>query len=108
MQGGGVTAAVWLENPDSEKIPALFHVNAEDIGQSMSTCQAFYTEGLSVLAVEYPGYGLSVGSPSEKNVYAAADAAFAFLTENKNVAPSNLVIFRCWRGRGVKTKDGVR
>ncbi len=92
MPNGGVTAAVWLENPDSEKILVLFHGNAEDVGQSMSTYQAFYSKGLSVLAVEYPGYGLSVGSPSEKNVYAAADAAFAFLTENKNVAPSNLVI----------------
>ena len=92
MPGGGVTAAVWLENPDSEKILVLFHGNAEDIGQSMSTYQAFYSEGLSVLAVEYPGYGLSEGSPSEKNLYAAADAAFAFLTADKNVAQSNMVI----------------
>lgn len=92
MPDGGETAAVWLENPGSSKILVFFHGNAEDIGQSMGLFQALYSKGISVLAVEYPGYGPSEGNPSEKNVYAAADAAFTFLTEDKNVAPSNIVI----------------
>lgn len=36
-------------------------------------------EGRALLAIDYPGYGASAGSPSEGSVAAAADAALAWL-----------------------------
>jgi hypothetical protein len=45
-----------------------------------------------VLAYDYPGYGLSAGKPTEKSVYASAEAAYRFLTERRNIAPSDIIV----------------
>lgn len=87
-----VFAALWLENPDAEKTMVCFHGNAEDVGNGIHEYRAFKDAGLSVLCVEYPGYGASPGNPNEKGVYASADAAYEFLTVEKNVAGTNIVI----------------
>jgi hypothetical protein len=85
-------AALWLENPGAEKVLVCFHGNAEDIGHGMAEYRAFRDFGLSVLCVEYPGYGPSDGRATEKGVYAGADAAYEFLTGDKKMAASNIVI----------------
>lgn len=47
--------------------------------------------GLAVLIFDYPGYGQSEGSPTEEGCYAAADAAYAWLTQRH--AADRIVIF---------------
>jgi fermentation-respiration switch protein FrsA (DUF1100 family) len=56
---------------------------------------AGWQEGLgqAVLVFDYPGYGRSAGSPSEAGCYAAADAAYDWLTRTRQVAPQRLLIF---------------
>lgn len=55
----------------------------------------------SVLIFDYPGYGKSEGSPSEQGCYQAADAAYAWLTEKKNYAPSKIILYGGSLGGGI-------
>ena len=96
----GPIAALWLENPESNKVLLYFHGNAEDVGHGFPVYAAFRDAGMSVLCVDYPGYGPSAGAPSEKGVYASADAAHAYLTQTRGVAETNLVVMGLSIGGG--------
>ena len=45
------------------------------------------TTGAGVFLYDYPGYGHSEGSPTEAGCYAAADAAYAWLTDLGRTPP---------------------
>jgi uncharacterized protein len=49
--------------------------------------------GLNLLAFDYRGYGESGGSPSEAGLYRDADAAYRYLTNQRGVPASRIVIF---------------
>src|SRR5262249_32955120 len=49
--------------------------------------------GLSVLIFDYPGYGYSGGKPSESGCYAAADAAYTWLTQVQQVPPERILLY---------------
>jgi len=46
----------------------------------------------SVLIYDYPGYGRSSGSPNEAGCYAAAAAAWDWLTNKQSIAPENIML----------------
>lgn len=52
------------------------HGNGEVIDYWISGVRGFQERGVSVLFVEYPGYGRSTGSPSEQSIRAGMDAAY--------------------------------
>jgi fermentation-respiration switch protein FrsA (DUF1100 family) len=54
-----------------------------------------------VLIIDYPGYGKSEGKPSEKGCYAAADAAYDWLTQTKGVPPKQILLYGGSLGGGV-------
>ena len=54
-----------------------------------------------VLIFDYPGYGKSAGKPSEKGCYAAADAAYDWLTQVKGIPPDQILIYGGSLGGGV-------
>ncbi len=96
----GPVAALWLESTASDKVLVYFHGNAEDLGHGSPVYAAFHDAGMSVLCVEYPGYGPSAGLPSEKGAYASADAAYAYLTQTRGIAETNLVVMGLSIGGG--------
>ena len=53
-----------------------------------------WAEGLnsSVLIYDYPGYGRSTGAASEPTCYAAAEAAWDWLTQEQKIAPSRILL----------------
>ena len=57
--------------------------------------------GRSVLIFDYPGYGQSTGNPSEAGCYAAAEAAYDWLTKTEGVSPFGITIFGESLGGGV-------
>lgn len=57
--------------------------------------------GVSVLIVDYPGYGRSEGRPSEQGCYEAADSAYSWLVEQQGVAPKDMLIYGDSLGGGV-------
>jgi pimeloyl-ACP methyl ester carboxylesterase len=48
---------------------------------------------LAVLVFDYPGYGKSGGTPNEAGCYAAADAAYAWLTDARGVPAGSVLLY---------------
>jgi hypothetical protein len=46
-----------------------------------------------VLIIDYRGYGKSTGRPSERGLYRDADAALAYLLEERNLPRERIVLF---------------
>jgi fermentation-respiration switch protein FrsA (DUF1100 family) len=61
-----------------------------------------------VLIYDYPGYGKSSGRPSEAGCYAAADAAYDFLANDKRVPPGEVVLLGSSLGGAMATDLAVR
>jgi fermentation-respiration switch protein FrsA (DUF1100 family) len=62
----------------------------------------------SVLIFDYPGYGKSAGAPSEAGCYAAALAAYDWLTVTKQIPSDRIVLFGESLGGGVATELAIR
>ena len=75
--------------------PALIfaHGNAERIDVCTGELIPFTALGIGVLLVEYPGYGQSTGTPSQKSVTAAFLAAYDMLAARPDVDPSKIVFY---------------
>ena len=56
---------------------------------------------VAVLLIDYPGFGRSGGQPSEAGLYAAGDAAYDWLVNEKKVPPNRLLIHGLSLGGGV-------
>jgi len=70
----------------------FFHGNAGNLSHRTDILQALARIGTNVLIVGYRGYGKSGGSPSEAGFYQDADAAYAYLAEERGVAPTRLLV----------------
>jgi uncharacterized protein len=64
--------------------------------------------GESVLIFDYPGFGRSAGQPSETGCYAAADAAYRWLVENRKIPPERIVLYGESLGGGVAVEQASR
>jgi fermentation-respiration switch protein FrsA (DUF1100 family) len=95
----------------SEGAPTLvhFHGNGEELADLTALVDVFRRRGLGVLAVEYPGYGLSKKSePSETAIYDTAEVALRDLRENKRVSPASTVLSGQSLGSGVAVEMARR
>jgi len=113
---------VWLQTGDGTRIHAwwfpcsrsagalLFcHGNAGNLSQRTWTVLALIEAlGESVLIFDYPGYGRSEGKPGETGCYAAADAAYDWLTQVQQIPPEKILLFGESLGGGVATDLAVR
>ncbi|MBD2260919.1 alpha/beta fold hydrolase [Pseudanabaena sp. FACHB-2040] len=70
------------------------HGNAGNIGDHLSLASRFQALGLSVLLVDYRGYGLSTGPfPSETRIYEDALTGWHYLIKDRGIAPEQILIF---------------
>ena len=65
----GPIALLHLKAENADKTILYSHGNAEDVSNLTWAFSYFLKEKLSVCAYDYPGYGISPGIPTEKNVY---------------------------------------
>ncbi|MCB1065177.1 MAG: alpha/beta hydrolase [Verrucomicrobiae bacterium] len=86
-------ATFWY-SPSSDKAPVLLwtHGNAEDLGHLGPFFEIFAEQNVGILAIDYPGYGLSEGKPTEPGCYRAVDLAFRHLTHDLGIAADRIVI----------------
>jgi fermentation-respiration switch protein FrsA (DUF1100 family) len=70
----------------------LLHGNAGDVSDRAPLARGLLAYGVSVLLLEYRGYGGSEGSPSEEGVQLDALAGYDFLAERIG-GPENVVVF---------------
>lgn len=71
----------------------FFHGNGEIIDFLPGQIEGFNALGIGVLAVEYPGYGRSQGSPSEESITETALAAYDAVIKRDDVDPSRVIGF---------------
>jgi fermentation-respiration switch protein FrsA (DUF1100 family) len=94
--------AWWLPQPGTAGAVLCCHGNAGNLshwGLVLADLRAGLRQ--SVLMFDYPGYGRSGGRPSEAGCYAAADAAYDWLTQVKGVPPEHILLYGESLGGGV-------
>jgi len=69
------------------------HGNGEDLGHIRPLLVSFREAGISVISYDYPGYGTSTGTPTERGCYAAADAVYRYATETLDHPADELVLY---------------
>jgi hypothetical protein len=104
---------ILIPGADGEKVPCLFlpfrharflfiyfHANAEDLGLCYTFCTIVRDLfQVHMLAVEYPGYGICPGLPSEEGIRANAHAAARFVLETLKWPCDGIKLF----GRSIGT-----
>lgn len=72
---------IFMRNPTkTNKILVYFHGNSEDLAGAYQFFQFFkYRMDVHIIAVEYPGYGVYEGTPSEESVYNDAIRVMEFI-----------------------------
>ena len=105
--GNDEIAVLHLPNPAARFTIWFFHGNAEDLGDLEPFLLGLRDQGYAVFAIDYPGYGLSTGRPTEASVYAAARAARVHLRDVLRVAPERTLIHGRSLGGGPATQMAV-
>jgi pimeloyl-ACP methyl ester carboxylesterase len=97
---GMPVAAYWQSNTHATVALLYSHGNAEDIGDLIELFDAIAQAGIAVLAYDYPGYGLSKGTPNEQSCYETAEKGYSFLTVQQKIKPENIIILGRSLGSG--------
>lgn len=108
IEDGGFVEALHLVNPDARYTLLYSHGNGEDLEMILPVLKEYSRRGYSVLAYEFPGYGRTVGTTSEKSVTAAIDAAYEYLTGQGGVAADRIVVYGRSMGSGPSTDLAAR
>jgi fermentation-respiration switch protein FrsA (DUF1100 family) len=90
----GLSLGAWLVEPAASAWGAVivFNGNAGHRGYRAPLAEALAREGLTVLLLDYRGYGTNAGSPSEAGLRRDADAAVSFVA-GRGFAPERIVYF---------------
>ena len=92
-----------LPKAGSRQTLLFLHGNAGNISHRLDSLHIFHELGLSVLIIDYRGYGLSDGHPHEMGTYADAEAAWEYLINERRLSPRDIIIFGRSLGGGVAT-----
>lgn len=86
----------------------FFHGNAGSIVHRLDWLPMFQQLRLSVLLVDYRGFGASTGSPSEAGTHVDAEAAWRFLTETRGIPAGRIVVMGESLGGAVAARLAAR
>lgn len=76
------------------KIMLFFHGNAEDLGIAHKVLNSMKMHlKITILAVEYSGYGLFAGQKSAESVLDDSLMVYDYLTHDLGVAPKDVILF---------------
>ncbi|MGH7698915.1 MAG: alpha/beta hydrolase, partial [Gemmatimonadales bacterium] len=106
VTSSGTKLVGWFLPPrpaDSGPSVLWFYGNGENIGTIWPVVREFQPPGIAVLVVDYPGYGASGGRTTERGIYEAADAAYAYLLNRPDVARDRIFVY----GRSLGTVAAI-
>lgn len=87
----------------------FFHGNAGNMGHRLQNCAGLYHNlHCNILLIEYRGYGLSEGHPSEEGLYIDAKASLDYLFSRNDVNHSEIVVFGRSLGGAVAIDLAIR
>jgi hypothetical protein len=69
----------WLAPPEARVVTLFLHGNAGNVTHRAGHIQEITAAGSALLVLDYRGYGRSEGRPTEKGLYADAEAAYQHL-----------------------------
>ena len=85
--------AWWVPAPEPRASLLFFHGNAGNISHRLESIAQFHRLGLSVLIVDYRGYGRSEGRPSESGTALDARAAWHWLRNEADSEADEIIVF---------------
>jgi len=85
----------WLPASDASAATVLYlHGNDFNLSSNIEHIARFHRMGFAILAIDYRGYGKSVGDfPSESQVYDDAEAAWDYLMRERRVDPGRAFVY---------------
>lgn len=98
--------AWWVPARTSRGALLFLHGNAGNISHRLDSIEQFHRLGLSVLILDYRGYGRSEGSPSEVGTAHDARAGWRWLHETAGLSPGEIVLFGRSLGAAVAANLG--
>ncbi len=108
VPGGRDTVGLYFAGAADAPTLLHFHGNGEQIADLIALGRALRARGLSFFAMEYPGYGVAEGAPSEQANYAAAEASVQHLQARHAVTRDKLVLQGQSLGTGVAVEMARR
>jgi fermentation-respiration switch protein FrsA (DUF1100 family) len=90
----GVRLSGWFipaENPRGTLL--FFHGNAGNISHRLESIEVFNRLHLNTLIFDYRGFGQSGGKITEQGTYLDAEAAWRYLTEERDIDAAEIVVF---------------
>jgi len=97
---GNTITALYMENATAPYVLLYSYGNGEELDVMQHFMRELREHGWAVMGYDYPGYGTSTGSPSEKGCIAAIDAAYAHLTGTLGIPPGRIVLYGHSLGSG--------
>lgn len=90
---GDAIHAWWCPQAEATYTILFSHGNASNLSNHAWIIPAMRQHfPCNVLIYDYPGFGKSTGSPSERGCYASADAAYQWLTTTKKISPEKIIL----------------
>ena len=83
---------IYLDN-NKEKTIFYFHWNGWNINMFENQIKNLWNLWYNVLCYDYPWYGESDGSPTEKSVYEASEIFYKYLINEKKISKEDIIIY---------------
>ena len=101
----GVRIAAVVHGPEhGTKALIRCHGNAEDMMGTLWALKDLAEQGYTIAAVDYPGYGLSDGSPTEEGCYRNVHRLYDWLVETRGFKPEDIIVDGFSIGSGPATE----
>lgn len=101
--------AWWCPQDGAEGAVLYCHGNAGNLSHRAPAVARWQEEmNQNVLIFDYPGYGRSAGKPSEAGCYAAADAAYDWLIQDRKFPADRIILYGGSLGGGVAVELATR
>ncbi|MBD2461720.1 alpha/beta hydrolase [Oscillatoria sp. FACHB-1407] len=100
----------WIPAQSTSRGVVLYlHGNGANIGANVAQAERFHRLGLSVLLIDYRGYGKSTGGfPSEVKVYEDAAIAWNYLTQERQIPPQQILLYGHSLGGAIATQLAIQ
>ncbi|MCG8431455.1 MAG: alpha/beta hydrolase [Candidatus Omnitrophica bacterium] len=94
LTADGIRLNGWfIRHPEAAFTLLFFHGNGGNISDRVDKLALLHSLKVDVLIIDYRGYGLSQGKPSEQGLYRDAGAAYRFLRDTRDIPQEKIVAY---------------